>query len=78
MRETQLTRRQFVVQNAATLAVAAAPMALPGLAPAQSEVSARKLRIGIAGGRFGALFYWHEHPGCSVETVTGKPHAVHK
>lgn len=65
-----LTRRQFIGQNAATIALAAAPMALPGPMRAQSDTPAKKLRIGIAGGRFGAMFYWHEHPGCTVAGVT--------
>lgn len=30
---------------------------------------ARKVRIGIAGGRFGASFQFHEHPNCTVEAV---------
>jgi predicted dehydrogenase len=29
----------------------------------------RKVRIGIAGGRFGASFQFHEHPNCVVEAV---------
>lgn len=29
----------------------------------------RRLRIGIAGGRFGASFYFHEHPNAIVEAV---------
>lgn len=65
-----LTRRQFIRKNAATLAVGVAPLTLPVLAWAQSDAPSKKLRIGIAGGRFGALFYWHEHPDCLVEAVT--------
>ena len=65
-----LTRRQFIGQNAATIALAAAPLALPGLMRAQSDTPAKRLRIGIAGGRFGVMFYWHEHPGCTVAGVT--------
>ena len=30
----------------------------------------KKIRIGIAGGRFGSMFQWHEHPDCIVEAVT--------
>lgn len=67
MNTNQLNRRQFVFQSAAGLAIAAA---LPKLAYAQANTPIKKLRIGIAGGRFGALFYWHEHPGCIVEAVT--------
>ena len=35
-----------------------------------AEPAERKIRIGIAGGRFGATFYWHEHPQCIVAAVT--------
>lgn len=30
----------------------------------------KKIRIGIVGGRFGATFYFHEHPNCIVEAVS--------
>src|ERR1700688_4793912 len=36
---------------------------------AQAQPSGKKLRIGIVGGRFGATFYFHEHPDCIVEAV---------
>lgn len=29
----------------------------------------RKIRIGVVGGRYGAEFFWHEHPNCVVEAV---------
>lgn len=35
-----------------------------------SEGTEKKIRIGIAGGRFGATFQWHEHPQCVVAAVT--------
>ena len=34
------------------------------------QASAKKLRIGIVGGRFGCSFQWHEHPNCIVEAVS--------
>ena len=34
-----------------------------------SNKSARKIRIGVVGGGFGAAFYWHEHPDCVVGAV---------
>jgi predicted dehydrogenase len=70
MKPNQLTRRQFVIKSAGALAVAAAPIALSGLVHAQSGASARKLRIGIVGGRFGLGFQFHEHPDCIVEAVS--------
>jgi predicted dehydrogenase len=36
---------------------------------AWAQAVERKLRIGIAGGRFGASFQFHEHPNCTVEAV---------
>jgi len=30
----------------------------------------KKVRVGVAGGRFGATFQFHEHPDCIVEAVT--------
>lgn len=33
------------------------------------HAQSRKLRLGIVGGRFGASFYFHEHPNCTVEAV---------
>ena len=32
--------------------------------------SDKKVRIGVVGGRFGASFYWHEHPNCVVQAVS--------
>lgn len=58
-----LNRRSFVAKGAAALA-------LPGLLHAQSAAPAKKMRIGIAGGRFGATFQWHLHPDCVVAAVT--------
>ncbi len=44
--------------------LASAPL-FAGIAPA-----AKKIRIGIVGGRFGLGFQWHEHPNCIVAGVT--------
>ena len=30
----------------------------------------KKIRLGVVGGGFGASFWWHEHPGCTVTGVT--------
>ena len=42
----------------------ASPLASLAAAP-----SSRKLRVGVVGGRFGASFYFHEHPNSVVEAV---------
>src|SRR5262245_58746543 len=31
---------------------------------------ARKIRMGVLGGGFGASFHWHEHPNCTVAAAT--------
>src|SRR5690606_34088145 len=45
-------------------------MVNPRFAFAGEPISNRKVRIGIVGGRFGAKFYFHEHPNCTVEAVS--------
>lgn len=57
-----MTRRQFV-------RLGGAAMVAPSFGRAGEE-SPKKIRIGIAGGRFGASFFWHEHPGCTVAAVS--------
>lgn len=58
-------------ETTASLASPAVPPAsgVSSLAPWQ-PVSDRRIRIGIVGGRFGAQFFWHEHPNCVVEAVS--------
>ena len=51
------TRRDFLKPLAAVLA-----------APGQD--TARKVRLAVVGGGFGATFHWHEHPQCVVSAVT--------
>lgn len=64
---TILNRRHFI----SMASLAGAGMALsPHFAFAGEPVSDRKIRIGIVGGRFGAGFYFHEHPNCIVEAVS--------
>ena len=63
----QASRRKFIGNTGiamTTLAVA------PNLTLAGGITSTRKIRIGIVGGRFGAGFQFHEHPGCIVEAVS--------
>jgi predicted dehydrogenase len=42
----------------------------PRFAFAGEPKSDRKVRVGVVGGRFGASFYFHEHPNCVVEAVS--------
>ena len=48
-------RRQFLADASSVLIPATA--------------AARKVRIGIVGGGFGASFQWHLHPNCEVTAV---------
>ena len=64
---TILHRRHFI----SMAGLAAAGMTLsPRFAFAGEPAGSRKIRIGIVGGRFGASFYFHEHPNCIVEAVS--------
>lgn len=67
----QLSRRDFIRGGVATAAcVAAIPSLVGELAAAEKMASAKKIRIGVVGGRFGAQFFWNEHPNCIVEAVS--------
>ena len=62
-----LERRKFI----SMVALGAAGLAVsPRFAFAKDTKSNRKIRIGIIGGRFGAGFFFHEHPNCKVEAVS--------
>src|SRR5690606_21168945 len=50
--------------------VGASMVMAPRFAFAGELQNDRKVRIGIIGGRFGAGFYFHEHPNCIVEAVS--------
>jgi predicted dehydrogenase len=58
------SRRQFLATIAAGAAAGIVPMGNAAATPG------KKVRLGIAGGRFGATFHWHEHPQCEVAAVT--------
>jgi predicted dehydrogenase len=45
-------------------ALLGAAVSLPAFA-----AGAKKLRVGVVGGRFGATFHWHLHPDCVVTSV---------
>ncbi len=62
-----LSRRHFIGMTTLT----GTGMALSSrFAFAGNSMAKRKVRIGIVGGRFGATFYFHEHPNCIVEAVS--------
>jgi predicted dehydrogenase len=63
-----VSRRSFLATGgAATMATGLAGGLQPALAVEQTP---KKVRLGIAGGNFGATFQFHEHPHCIVEAVT--------
>jgi predicted dehydrogenase len=77
--ELEISRRDFLRAGAATVAGTALLSAHATDATTTAALSAassppldpaRKVRIGIVGGRFGAQFQWHEHPNCIVEAVS--------
>ncbi len=65
-----VSRRQFLQSGLKVGGTAAGAWVLAPGAWAADELSTRKVRIGVVGGRFGASFQWHEHPNCEVVAVT--------
>ncbi len=64
----EINRRKFV----RNLSIGTAVLTTVPAAMSKSIVTPQKrdiLKIGIVGGRFGAQFYWHEHPNCRVTAV---------
>lgn len=74
-----ISRRNFLHKGTATLVAGATASvgqrALAGLQTHPSSVyqpldPAKKIRIGVVGGGFGASFQWHLHPNCVVHAVS--------
>jgi len=65
-KSSKISRRDFVKKSGILMAgaVAASNNSLA------VNTAPQKIRIGIVGGRFGASFFWHEHPDCIVEAVS--------
>jgi predicted dehydrogenase len=61
-----LSRRAFLRRTGAAVSVATVIGPFSGL----GQTTAKKVRVGIVGGRFGATFQFHEHPDCIVEAVS--------
>jgi predicted dehydrogenase len=67
------TRRTFLKSMGAvagTGGLIAAALQAGAAQAAGPSPAGEKIRIGVAGGRFGASFCWHEHPNCTVAAVT--------
>lgn len=65
-------RRKFLKQGSLAVAGAWGASGMQALAQGRGVSGRRdtdKVRMGIAGGRFGLQFQWHEHPDCIVEAV---------
>jgi predicted dehydrogenase len=62
----EFSRREFLSATGA----ATATLALATPAVFAAEPSSKKIRLGVVGGNFGRAFFWHEHPGCTVEAVS--------
>ncbi len=75
-----ISRRDFLKAGAVAAGAVAVvsdvradnPAALPGAGAAGRRTDPVKapVRLGVAGGHFGAQLYWHEHPQCDVRAVT--------
>jgi predicted dehydrogenase len=65
--QNTLSRRSFLTKAGivGTSMVVGSRFAFAGI-----PTTDRKIRIGVVGGRFGASFYFHEHPNCIVEAVS--------
>ena len=66
---SEMSRRNFVSGlTTGAVGLAAAPTLIAG-SKTENSKSNKTVRMGIVGGRFGASFYWHEHPHCRVTAV---------
>ena len=61
-----LTRRDFMVRTG----IGASGLAITNPFQGLAATGGKKVRIGIVGGRFGASFFFHEHPDCIVAAVS--------
>jgi len=66
---SNINRRKFVRDmTTGVVALSVAPTLL-GKTRLRKASSKDIVKIGIVGGRFGAQFFWHEHPNCEVTAV---------
>ncbi len=68
-----ITRREILKRTSkVTLGASAAAITASRTTSAfsQQDSGEKQIRIGVAGGGFGAGFHWHEHPNCVVTGVT--------
>lgn len=84
MKASIISRRLFLGRASALAAGAALPAVVGAQQPSARELSkllssnlthqplepAKKIRLGIVGGGFGAAFHWHLDPNCVVQAVS--------
>ncbi len=68
-RNDDISRRIFLETAGATGLIATGGL-LSSVGRAYPAESGKKLRMAVVGGGFGAGFWWHEHPDCTVTGVT--------
>jgi predicted dehydrogenase len=62
-----MKRREWL-EDTGEVAIAAGLLTFAGVACSQG--TQKKVRLAVAGGNFGATFFFHEHPHCEVTAVT--------
>jgi len=67
--EKQIPRRSFL-ELAGVASLAGAGDVLTRAGKAYPAETGKQIRMGVVGGGFGAGFWWHEHPNCTVTGVT--------
>jgi predicted dehydrogenase len=69
-RPPALARRDLFRACGTASAAMLLPLAVQGEKDSRGGDPVRRVRLGVVGGNFGASFYWHEHPHCTVEAVS--------
>ena len=74
-RQLKTSRRNFIRLSSTAFAALTAGQSQAKLfsdspQPVWRPFSDKKIKIGIVGGRFGATFFWHQHPNCTVTAVS--------
>lgn len=65
-----LARRDLLKVGGTASAALLLPAAARGAQNQPGSQPSRKIRLGVVGGNFGASFYWHQHPECTVVAVS--------
>ena len=68
-RPSAISRRTFLEWSGSAAALASGDI-LTRAGRAYPAETGKKIRMGVVGGGFGAVFQWHDHPDCVVTGVT--------